>query len=210
MKRPWILGLSLITAGTLGIAARGQQPNFAMLAGQGFAQGLADVVRSASQQNMRPSQAAIDHQTAQSMSYDNQIKRVVTFHEKRKLGQMYRAAERGPAPTSEQLARMSKASKPDRLNSQQFDSIRGRINWPVVLKAEQFTEQRDELNQRFASHVAAGGGINTADYAEIQRVAAEMETELKKLVDKTNAEQFMYARKFLASLRYEARFEAGT
>lgn len=55
-----------------------QNPFSPLHALQGAQQGVSQMIRSASQ-NAGPSQAMIDRQTAQSMSYDNQIKHTTTF-----------------------------------------------------------------------------------------------------------------------------------
>lgn len=206
MIRPRVLLAALLVVGASAVLVRAQLQNFAALAGQSFAQGLAEVVRSASQNSMRPSLAAIDQQTATSMSYDNQIKQTVTFFEKRKLNRMYREQEKSPPASRSDLASYAKARAPDRASPRQLDSYTGRIQWPVVLQGQAFARQRQELEQLYAKHAAAGGGINTAEYAEIQRVATGLEADLKKQLQSTTPEQYMYARKFLASLRYEARF----
>ena len=69
--------------------------------------------------------------------------------------------------------------------------------------------QPERLDTLFAKHAASGGGVNTPEYAEIVQLAEDMRKQLRGNIKKTNAQQYMYTRKFLDSLRYEARMPAG-
>ena len=172
----------------------------------GLRQGLESVVRAASQSSSSgPSSPLVDSQTAQSMSYDNQIKATNTYFQKRQLNRSYRQAERGPQYTAAEYRKWARERAPDRLNSSQVDRYTGRINWPVVLKGESYRKRREQLDQLYASHTAGGGGMNTSEYAKIQRLSKEMQTQLKDEIKDLTPEQYSYTRKFLEGLRYEAR-----
>lgn len=185
------------------------QPPFRPQALKGLTSSLEDTIREAMQSSNRPSMALIDREKARSMNYDNQIKHTKTFFEKRQLNQAFRAAERGPSPTSADRRRRAQSKVPDRLTVQQYDAFRGRINWPVVLRSSTYASHRQKLNELFAQHAASGGGIDTLQYSSIAESVVEMEATLKKSMSTTNTEQFMYARRFLLSLKYEARFTVG-
>ena len=177
---------------------------------EGLRRGLSDVVRAASQSSSSgPSSPLVDAQTAQGMSYDNQIKATNTYFQKRQLNRMYRQAEKGPRHTQSDYAKWAHDRAPDRLNSSQIDSFAGRINWPVVLRGEAYRKNRERLDVLYASHTAAGGGINTYEYAEIQQRSKEMQAQLRLNISNITTEQYSYARTFLEGLRYEARHPAG-
>ncbi len=152
----------------------------------------------------------IDRETARSMNYDNQLKHVRTYFEKRQLNRNYRQAERLPRRTSAQITAATKRSLPDRLTSQQYEPYGGYINWPVVLRDAEYQEQRQQVDKLFAAHAKAGGGINTTYYASIQSTLTKMSEQLSGNYRTTNTDQFIYARKFLASLQYEARMPVGS
>ena len=154
--------------------------------------------------------ALIDRERAKSMSYDNQIKHTKTYFEKRKLNRQYRQAERLPRRTDQQIRASSKRAAPDRLTVQQYDAFRGRINWPVVLRDQKYAKQRSQLDQLFALHARSGGGIDTPQYASIQTVAAQMDRLLESNFKTTNSDQFHYAKRFLTSLKYEAKYPVGS
>ncbi len=177
-----------------------------------FRRGLESVVRAASQSSQSqsgPTSPLIDAQTAKGMSYDNQIKSTNTFFQKRQLNRMYRAEERGPRLTQAQYSKLADTRSPSRLNANQFDSFRGGINWPVVLRESEYQAHRESLDALYAKHTSAGGGMNTREYAEIQRLSKAMASQLRGNVGNTNPEQYAYARKFLEGLAYEARYPAG-
>jgi hypothetical protein len=140
---------------------------------------IESIVRSSSQSNNRPSMALIDRETARSMNYDNQLKHTKTYFENRKLNRSYRQAERGPRQTSQQISRRAKEAAPDRLTVNQYDQAGGRMNWPVVLKADTYTAQRTKLDQQFPLHAREGGGINTSRYANIQTTIQSLQSALR-------------------------------
>lgn len=154
--------------------------------------------------------AMIDRETARSMNYDNQLKHVRTYFEKRRLNRAYREVERGPRRTREQIAATAKLAVPDRLSVQQFDAYGGRINWPAAVRTAEYEGQRRQLDRLFAAHAAAGSGLQSPYYARIQTSMEQIQKTLVANIKSTNAEQYMYARRFLKSLQYEARFPVGS
>ncbi|MEO1528960.1 MAG: hypothetical protein AAFX06_26360 [Planctomycetota bacterium] len=202
------LRVSIFTALIITSATVFAQPPFAEL--QNAFSSLETAIRSQSEASNRPSMAMIDRETARSMNYDNQLKHVRTYFEKRRLNRAYREAERGPRRTREQIVASAKRNAPDRLTVQQFDAYGGRINWPAALRSVQYQSDRQQLDKLFAAHAAAGSGIQTPYYAGIQTAMERIQNTLVSNVKTTNAEQYMYARKFLKSLSYEARFPVGS
>ena len=185
-------------------------PAMASAGGAGVPVDLSAIIRSKSDTNMRPSMAGIDNETARSMNYDNQIKHVQTYFEKRRLNKSYREAARAPRKSSSEYAMTSKALAPQRLSASEYDAVHGKVKWPVVLRATSYSNERKQLDKLFAAHAASGGGIGTAEYAEFQSSLTNGQSALKKDFQKTNAEQFAQANNFLKSLRYEARFAVGS
>jgi len=122
---------------------------------------------------------------------------------------MYRDAQRGPRRTSADYARYNRARSPDRLNANQFNPIDGTINWPVLLKRVNYAAHRQRIETLFAGHVAAGGGTNTVEYAQIQSALRALASVFGKNAAGTEADQRVYTRKFLQGLSYEARFPVG-
>ena len=171
---------------------------------------LESAIRSQSEASNRPSMAMIDRETARSMNYDNRLKHVQTYYEKRKLRREYRQAERLPRRSAAEISASASRSAPKRLTIQQYDPYEGRISWPVVFQETNYDRGRQYIDRLFAAHAQAGGGINTKYYAAIQSSLKGMNRLLYDNFENTNPEQFTYAQKFLKSLQYEARFPVGS
>ncbi|MEM1224404.1 MAG: hypothetical protein AAGJ40_01840 [Planctomycetota bacterium] len=173
-------------------------------------QRLEDAIRDSSQSSDRPSMAMIDRERAKSMSYDNEIKHVQTYFEKRKLNREYRAAEGRPQRTTEQIVAARKARQPDRLTIAEYDAYRGRVNWPVLIRHQHFQSVRTQLDGLLVQHASAGGGLNTMQYASIAKAIDSMSSELDRYHSRLDPNQYVYTQRFLKSLRYEASFAVGS
>lgn len=176
---------------------------------QGFQDSLQEAIRSASEDQNRPSMAMIDRERARSMNYDNQIKEVRTIFEKRKLKKQYREAERKTPEERQRALAAAAGQAPDRLSTAQYDAFTGRIRWPAVIRADNYSVQRESLDDLFAAHCEDGGGVDTLQYAEIQDALDGLNTDVKKRIRSMNPDQYTYARRFLDSLKYEARIPVG-
>jgi hypothetical protein len=196
--------------GSLAVGSATGLPTVAGTGAAGVPVNLSEIIRSKSDTNMRPSMAGIDNETARSMNYDNQIKQVQTYFEKRRLNKSYREAERAPRKSSYEYAVTAKAMAPSRLSASEYDAVHGKVKWPGALRATSYSGQRAQLDKLFAAHAASGGGIGTAEYADIQSSLTDLQSALKKDFKTTNSDQFLQATNFLKSLRYEARFSVGS
>ena len=177
---------------------------------EGLRRGLEDVVRAASQSNSNAPMPLVEYETAKGMSYDNQVKYTNTYFQKRQLNRSYREEERAPRHSQADYQRWAREEAPDRLSVGQVDDFRGTINWPVVLQQPEYKSKREQVDRLYASHTAAGGGMGTTEYAQIQSSTKELQDQLRGNLDNLTSEQYLYARKFLEGLRYDARFPAGT
>lgn len=173
-------------------------------------QGMAAQVRSAGMYNLLSSEAMINVEDARSKAMDNQVKFVNTYFEKRRLNKMYRDAERRPRGSHEDWVRYAQEAAPDELSASQLDKLQGIIEWPRALQGDKFAPYREKLEVLYKEHAEYGGGINSPAYADIQEVGREMQDALRQDAEQIEPEQYVYARRFLESLRYEARSPAGT
>ena len=199
-----VTSAALVLSGS--VLAVGQSPFDSL---REIATSLESAVRSQSEQSNRPSMAMIDRETARSMNYDNQLKHVSTYFEKRQMNRKYRDSLR-PRRSGAQITAAAQRSAPDRLTSQQYDPYGGRINWPVALKTADYAQSRQQVDQLFAAHARAGGGINTNYYAPIHSAIDALQKQLTGNFKQTDASQWAYARKFLTSLQYEAKIPVGS
>lgn len=154
--------------------------------------------------------AMIDRETAVSMNYDNQLKHVRTYFEKRKLNREYREAERRPRRTYQQITESGKRNAPDRLTVRQYDPYSGEISWPAALREAKYENARQYMNRLFVAHATAGGGIDSEHYGKVYSSLDKFQDMLGRNYESTNPQQWVAAKKFLKSLQYEARFPVGS
>jgi len=165
--------------------------------------GMADVVRSQGQANLDNSAAAINYGIARSQEMDNYKQYVNTFFEARQANRAYRAAERGPPPTMEQLVRYAQMGKPKPLSPSELDVITGDIAWPMVLQEDAFAKDRETIQAAFAGR-SAGGAMRLSDLMTVRKTTDSMLAQLKDNIRELPPEQYLQARRFLESLAYEA------
>jgi hypothetical protein len=178
--------------------------NKAATAGESYARGLSDMIWSRGEANLRNSEAAINYEQARSMNMENRLQYTNTYFENRRMNRAYRAAERGPRPTAEQLYRLAQERAPKRLDPSQLDPVYGKVNWPPVLMGDEYSEYRSSLNELFASR--ATGKIDGRTNFEIQQNVRSMTDSLKSNISNYTSTDYMQARNFLTSLMAEPQF----
>lgn len=178
----------------------------AATAGESHARGLADLVRSQGAANLLNSQAAQEYEKARSLNFENRVKYAQMYFEKKRINQEYRKSTERPAPTQEQLFRMAKVGVPDRLGPNDLDPVSGALNWPRLLRADVFEEQRTRIEQLFAYRAEHPTSIAPDFYATAKDEVDAMYAELKKHIRDVPSNQYIPASKFLRQLDYELKF----
>lgn len=173
-----------------------------------YLQGRAAVIQSQGQYNYLTALAAKEAAEARAKHLENESTRVRTWFELRKLNADFRAAERPPQATKEQLVKLASIGVPDRPAQHQFDRASGVILWPETLSGDEFAAQRAELEKLFGQRVAGNFGVGSALYQGVSQTVAEMKGTLKDHIRELSPTEYIGARKFLDSLGYEARFSA--
>ncbi|NQU21815.1 MAG: hypothetical protein HQ567_11080 [Candidatus Nealsonbacteria bacterium] len=180
----------------------------ASTAAEGQLRGMGDLVRSKGEANLSNSAAAINYTVAQSNAIQNKAAYTETYFEMRRANKAYRAAEKGPKPTMEQLVRLAQDGAPKRLSPSELDTVTGSVNWPRALQADSFANQRTSLEAAFARR-GTNSVIGTKDYTLVRNETTAMLADLKKQVRDMPPQEYSNARKFLESLAYEATQPAG-
>ena len=176
---------------------------------EGAARGLANIIASSGAGNYYHSQAARNYQEAISRGLDNRLKAQQTYFEMRKYNREYRAAERGPRPTAEQMARFARDRAPDRLAASELDPVTGRIFWPEILEEDAFRDQRERLDDLFALRARYRGQIGSEQYLELRHTVKSMDAELKANIAKYPPTDYVKAKNIIESLAYEASLTTG-
>jgi len=185
------------------------EDNRAATAGESYARGYADVVRSAGATNLMNSVAAGNYQDATSKAIDNDLKWTNTYFEMRKTNREARAAEETPALSQQSLERIAREQAPSRATAKDVDPITGGIDWPALLATEPYAAYREQLDRMYAQRAEQGGHIGYDSSAKIQDVCGAMLAELKGRIRDYPATQYLSAKKFVERIQYEARFATG-
>ena len=181
----------------------GYYDNRAATPAESYARGMADVVRSAGEANLRNSEAAKNYEDARAKYLDNRLKATDTYFQMRSANRQYREAERGERPTADDAARYARSRAPNALSDSQLDPITGRLRWPIALMDDVFQTDRKRLDAMF-NYRAKQGYLKTDERQKVNEVIAAMQAELKKRIRDYPSNTYLAARNFLESLRVEA------
>lgn len=208
MKRSAISALALLAVLTPWAVAQyyggAYVDNRASTAAEGYQRGYADVVRSQGMANLANSEAAINMTEAAKRDMENRDQWTDTYFQMRQKNRDYRAAERGPRPTSEDFARMAAAGRPAKLSPSQLDTVTGEIAWPRVLTKPEFNDDKKKLENLFAKR-AQYNQSTWDDYTTIDNAIKKMRADLKAMVKEIPPTDYLAGQRFLDSLAYENR-----
>jgi len=164
-------------------------------------QGMSQVISAAGQYNLATSAAAVNLTQAESNQLRNNVQGVQTFWEMRDTGRMEREKERGPIPTSEEMARRARAAAPRPLNPSQIDPVSGNLYWPAALQDSSFQAQKSVVDECTAKWVKYGG-LNYADQTQVRENIDAMYDSLKSQITSIPPQDYLACRTFLQSLLY--------
>lgn len=168
--------------------------------------GMASVISAAGDYNLATSAAAVNMTQAQRNAIQNRQQWTRAYFDLRETNREARAAERGPAPSMEQIARIAHQGVPEPLSPSQLDPVTGRIEWPGVLLDEPFEPQRAELERLFA-HRVMYGGLSHTDYRRLHGAIGTMLAGLKEQVDEMPPMDYIACKTFLKGLDHAAMKE---
>jgi len=174
-----------------------------------FLAGSAMQTEAAGEALFYSSLAAKNYEDAYQHWIENQKLRETTYFDMRRMNASYRAENRAPAPTPEQLDALSKSRLPERMSTEQLDPERGQIKWPQILLRDEFAPERAALEYLFAERATRpySTGIGTQNYREVRRVTDDMHDVLRNLLDMITPDEFIAGNKFINSISFEARYE---
>jgi hypothetical protein len=164
-------------------------------------QGMSQVISAAGQTHLANSAAAINLTQAESNAMRNDVQGVQTFWQMRDIGKAERAKERGPAFTSEQLARMARDGAPRPLNTNQIDPVTGALRWPGPLQDDSFQSLRDTISE-CTTKWAKYGSLDYADQKQLRESVDSMFDSLKSQITSIPPQDYTTCRSFLQSLLY--------
>jgi hypothetical protein len=177
--------------------------------GEGYARGLADVIRSEGDYNLSTSAAAINLSIARQQEIQNRKLWTQTYFDMRDINrQVYDSEQKRLRGSPEDWIRYAQAGKPKRLSPSELDSLTGEIRWPILLTAKQYSDQRVELEKAFADR-AYHGVMGAETFLKVLRLTEGLISSLKSQISALPSDKYVVAKRFLESLAYEAGQPAG-
>jgi hypothetical protein len=137
--------------------------NSASTAGEGYANGAANVIQAQGQKNLNDSQARINNEDAYSKAIDNSTKSVNAFWEQKDI-YAQRQQEKFAQIGQERAAYMAKHGL-GYLTPEEFDRTTGAINWPKVLFQPDYDPYRTTLDKLFKQR-AYNGALTGDEYMQ--------------------------------------------
>ncbi len=181
--------------------------------GGSYAHGYADIVRSAGEYNVKTAVARNISEDTRTKYIKNRSLWTKTYFEMQKMNRAYRKEkyeELYPHKSMEDFARYAHQAATKRLRSTELDPITGYLAWPRVLLSEQYSVLRRDLDKLYAERTNYQGAIGNDSYFQILKKTDDMTAILIKDIraQKYPSNLTTPARKFLNSLKHEARFPA--
>ena len=166
-------------------------------------QGMSSVISARGDAALSASAAAVNLTQADKQMIQNQYAATDTYFQMRQTNRAARAAERGPALSMEQLAKIAHDGVPKPLNSSQLNPVSGELNWPGPLQHDAFASQRAELDQLMQQQ-ARYGNLTYSDQTKVRTSVNAMFKALKSHIKDIPAPDYSTARSFLNSVLYAA------
>jgi hypothetical protein len=190
-------------AGDIGYAGdSGYAGGYSQTAPGAALDGTSQVVGAAGQYNQASAAAAVNVTQAESNELRNQVQRVQAAWDIQRIGREERERQRGPRPTTEELALRARAAAPAVLEPSQMDLASGTIFWPAALRGNDFEQHRVEIN-RLAARWAGYRALDGDERAEMREHVGAMFDLLNDQITSIPPQEYMASRRFLESLLYE-------
>ena len=134
-------------------------------AGEGYARGMAEVIRSYGENNLANARAQREWEAARKAYIDNRVAATQAFYERRQIYQQHQAAEH--YEQREKAEAYLATIRLEDLSPQEFDLETGQIVWPKLLADARFAEGRGQLDELFAKR-AQYGELDIDDYSRAE------------------------------------------
>jgi hypothetical protein len=163
--------------------------------------GMANVMSAAGDYNLATSAAAVNLTQAQRNDIQNRQMATTAYFDIQATNRAARAQKAGPKPAMEQLTRLARQGVPKGLQSGQFDTVSGALNWPATLLDSNFSLNRATVDQMFARR-AANGTLGVSDQAALRQAVENLDRQLKSLVQEIQTQDYLESKKFLQNVMY--------
>ncbi|MEN6496660.1 MAG: hypothetical protein ABFD16_20415 [Thermoguttaceae bacterium] len=172
-------------------------------------QANANLIKQSAEAVEITARAADLRERTRTVALDNELKATKNFYEKRQLRDSYTSLTAPKRATKEDLIRYSKDGAPSRAASYQLCTASGAIRWPGILKREEFSPLRVELDCLFQKRQPTDGELGSEFCHEVQVLTDQMRDELRAQLSELSPAEYATARRFIDALAREAELPVG-
>lgn len=168
---------------------------------ESVARGFADIIRSQGMRELQQSEAVKNYELARRQYIENRLLATQTYFDMRRLNQEARRQERPSPLPFEAYVRLARQQAPNRLSVSELDPLTGAIYWPPGLRREAYAADRAAIETAFRQRAAR----IASNYDEIIAACERLLVKLKADIDTFVPNDFIMAKNFVESLKYESR-----
>lgn len=165
--------------------------------------GTGSMARGIGTYNYYTARAIRELQEARALAIDNHQQAVQNWYANKEKNRIYRAMKEQRLSPG-QISRISQSNRPERLTTAQYDPASGEIQWPAALLTPAFDGHRAAVDRAFASRDGQDQGADSMFQFRVRRTADRMIERLQDNIDDFSPNEYLAARSFLRSLKYEA------
>jgi hypothetical protein len=177
---------------------------------EGALRGKAAVIQARGNFELSESQARILDQQTRWLSRENDLAQTEALLIQKKLWSDARIEERKSREARVAAGKVSQAERRSsvhreayRLSPSELDLATGQIIWPVLLQADEFRFERQQLEDLFREHVSYGSPL-PEKAREISRAVDKLVRTLRSEISSVPRSDYLTAQKFLRGLKVEA------
>ena len=172
---------------------------------EGTLRGQSAVISSMGETVYMDSLAAINYAEAYKRAIENSVAVTKAYYERRELRNEYNLKYSPKAFVGGPRKKFIEYYSPKRLSAQEFDSQRGAVTWPHILRQEQFAPVKEQIDQVFSTRDATNTGNGSATHREVIQLCQAMSGLLRENIGGMTPDQYLNALEFIRSVELEAR-----
>lgn len=172
---------------------------------EGALRGQSAVISSVGQTVYMDSLAAVNYAEAYKRAIENSVAVTKAYYERREMRNEFNLKYGPKAFVGEARKKFIEYYSPKRLSAQDFDSQRGLVTWPHILRQEQFVPVKDQIDQVFSTRDATNSGDGSSTHREVVQLCQAMSGLLRENIGAMTPDQYINAIEFIRSIEFEAR-----
>lgn len=170
---------------------------------EGLLRGRAALLRAYGESNYWNAQALNYAQEAYRQYLNNRKKTLETYCDLAQINYDARERSQSPRPTREDLVRYATDGLPKLLTASEFDGVFGVVRWPEVLRRPDFASARTMIDRLLPDYCQRNLNASSDVGRDLSQSVGELESKLKREIDTVSPMEYVAAKKFLESLKYE-------